>query len=104
MQLLSGDSRCLQRLAGTFGQVRLVWAIQCYAQEAVLPRIRDFEEWLSGQKDFPDAPVCAAYLSGDPEIVALADSLETLRAAWFPEEDTARAIKDLEGRLKGLIC
>jgi len=104
MHLLSGDSRRVKELAGTFGEVRLVWAIQCYSQEAVLPRMRDFEEWLGGQKDFPDAPVCAAYLSGDPEIVALADRLETLRAAWFPEEGTAKEIKDLEIRLKGLIC
>lgn len=98
------DLRRLAEVAEGFGMARLLWGLRSYAEEASLPNLRDFEDWLKQQKDLPDEVVCTAYLLGDPEITTLADRLETLRAAWFPSEETAREIQELEERLKGLMC
>ncbi len=77
---------------------KLVWAMQLYAKETVYPNLPDFEEWL-GRQELPEELVCAAYLSEEPEIVKLADQLETLQGAWFPSPDTEIEIEDIKRRL-----
>src|SRR3990167_320161 len=97
-----GDVRRINELAEADGENRMRYAIQQYAKEMPSPSVKDFESWLAGQ-ELPDEAVCAAYLTEDPEIVRMAEKLETLRGAWFPSAETEDEIHELESRLKGLL-
>ncbi len=77
---------------------QLVWGMQLYAKETLYPNLADFEDWL-GRQELPDEIVCAAYLSEEPEIIRLADHLETLQGAWFPDPDTQSLIEDVKRKL-----
>ena len=81
-----------------FSNHQFVWAMQLYAKETVYPNLPDFEDWMK-RETVPEELVCAAYLSEEPEIVKLADQLETLQGAWFPNPDTEMEIEDIKRRL-----
>ncbi|KKL28212.1 hypothetical protein LCGC14_2377410 [marine sediment metagenome] len=81
-----------------FSNHQLVWAMQLYAKETVYPNLPDFEDWMK-RETVPEELVCAAYLSEAPEIIKLADQLETLQGAWFPSPDTEMEIEEIKRRL-----
>ncbi len=81
---------------------QLVWGMQLYAKETNYPNLPDFEEWL-GRQELPEEIVCAAYLSEEPEIVKLADHLETLQGAWFPDPDTEIEIEEIKRRIWAVL-
>ena len=98
----TADLRRINERALEVGENRFRYAIREYSREMPSPSLKDFESWLVGQ-ELPDEVVCAAYLTEDPEIVRMAERLETLRGAWFPTPETVEEIGELERRLKGLL-
>jgi hypothetical protein len=98
----TSDLRRINELAEEHGENRARYGIREYARQMPSPSVRDFESWLAAQ-ELPDEVVCAAYLTEDPEIVKMAEKLETLRGAWFPTPDIADDIYELEKRLRGLL-
>lgn len=86
----------------TAAQVK--WAVVQYVQQTHMPSITDFLDYLdeSGES-LPDNLVCAAFLSGSPLVADMAEKLETLRSAWFPNANTEYEIAELEAQLKGAL-
>jgi len=93
------QAAALEELAKGLGQHVAAHALACYLAESAFPNVLDFLEWTKVMT-FPDDLVCAAYLDGDPSLVAMADDLETLRGAWFPDEADKERIALLEQRLR----
>lgn len=85
-----------------FPKHQLVWAMQRYAKETVYPNLPDFEEWMARQ-EFPEELVCAAYLTEEPEVMKLADNLETLLGAWFPGPEEEEQIEELRRRIGAAV-
>lgn len=98
------DQGRLQEMLKTWGESQLGWALRCFAADAGLPLLSDFQDWLRRNgEELPSELVCAAYLSNDPAIMDLASMLETLQAAWFPDPTTTERIEELEIALKELL-
>ena len=93
------QAAALEELAKSIGQHVAAHALACYLAESAFPNVYDFLEWAK-QQTFPDDLVCSAYLDGDPALVAMADDLETLRGAWFPDEGDKERLALLEQRLR----
>ncbi len=77
---------------------QLGWAMERYAKTTPYPNRRDFSDWL-GRQELPEEVVCAAYLSGEPALIRIADTIETLQGAWFPGPETEEEIQELRERL-----
>lgn len=91
----------LEGLANSIGQNVAAYALREYLAESAFPNVLDFLDWAGKVKEtLPDDLVCAAYLDGDPSLVAMADDLETLRGAWFPDEADKERQALLEQRLR----
>lgn len=88
----------LDDLEAKHGLHQLIWAMNGYAKTTPYPNLRDLADWI-GRQELPEEVVCAAYLSGEPSIVRLADELETMLGAWFPEADDEEEIQRLRERL-----
>lgn len=74
------------------------YAVRRYGKTTEYPNLRDLAEWIAAQ-GLPEELVCTAYLTEQPEIVAMADELETLLAAWFPTTDTDEQVEALRAKL-----
>ncbi len=85
-----------------FPDNQLVWAMGRYTKDTLYPNLADFEEWL-GKQELPEDLICAAYLTEEPEIVKLADDLETLLGAWFPGPEEEEQIEELRRRLGAVV-
>ncbi len=85
-----------------FPDNQLSWAMGRYTKDTLYPNLPDFEEWL-GKQELPEDLVCAAYLTEEPEIVKLADDLETLLGAWFPGTEEEEQIEELRRRLGAVL-
>ncbi len=77
---------------------QLVWAMNHYAKEMLYPNLPDFKEWL-GKQDLPEELICAGYLTEEPEIVKLADALNTLLGSWWPDPGTLEDVEELRRKL-----
>lgn len=79
-------------------QVKL--AMSRYIESAPFPFIRDFLDYLQGVRlALPSPGVSAALVSGEEALKEIADEIEILRGAWFPDEATKERIEALESRL-----
>jgi len=96
------DLNSLAILFENYGKHQAKWAIYCYSEETIYPTVPDITDWLSGQQ-LPAEVVCAAYLSEEPEVIRLADQLETLAGAWFPDEDSKGQEEELRRKLQKVL-
>lgn len=96
------DLNSLGILFESYGKHQAKWAIYCYSEETIYPSVFDITDWLAGQ-ELPEEVVCAAYLSEEPGIVRLADQLETLVGAWFPDEDSREQEEELRRKLRKVL-
>ena len=78
-------------------QVR--WILSKYHGVAPHPNVRDFIEWVDVD-ELPEPLVAEGLMSGNQELLDVADRLQTLQAAWYPTEDTKRQITELENVLR----
>jgi len=99
------DLNNLPILLESYGEYQAKWIICRYDLEDPLPTISKFSEWLSKNfsgdlpENLPEELSCAAYLTEEPEVIRLADQLETLEGAWFPDESTIEQVKELRRKL-----
>ena len=99
--LTRSQAAALEELAKSLGQHVAAYALREYLAESAFPNVLDFLDWAGKVKEtLPDDLVCAAYLDGDPSLVAMADDLETLRGAWFPDEQDKERIFAMEQKLR----
>ena len=99
--LTRSQAKNLEELSMSLGQQVAAYALREYLAESAFPNVLDFLDWAGKVKEtLPDDLVCSAYLDGDPSLVAMADDLETLRGAWFPDEQDKERLALLEQRLR----
>lgn len=98
----SRDINSLAILLEKYEKHQAKWAIRCYGEDTVYPNISDFADWLRGQQ-LPEEIICAAYLTEEPEVLRLADQLETLAGAWFPDDDSKEQEEELRRKLRKVL-
>lgn len=85
---------------------QMCWAIDTYMKDAVFPSVLEFEDdvqQMLNDGSMPDSLLAVGLTSDSPTAQALADELQTLRAAWFPTDETRTRVREIEGALKGLL-
>jgi len=88
-----------------FDNNQLRWLIRNYKGQAIFPSVVDFCEYAKSLiDDVPEELSCAAFLSGNGQLAALAYELETLCGAWSPDEWTENRIEELRSQLREVLA
>lgn len=83
-------------------QVRL--AMRRFLEQDPIARLGVFCSWLrEAAVDLPSHYAALAYLNGAEAVTRLADELETLRGAWFPNDAISGRIREIEEELKAVL-
>jgi hypothetical protein len=83
---------------------QLQWLIVEYMKTTAFPTAQDFCAYARETREsVPEDLVCGAHLSGHPQVIALADELETLRAAWFEDERAQARAENIARTLKEVL-
>jgi len=83
---------------------QLQWLITEYMKRTAFPTAQDLWDYVAEtQAAVPDDLVCGAHLSGHPQVIALADELETLDGAWFEDEAALERAANLKATLKEVL-
>lgn len=74
-----------------------------YKKDTFFPNIRMFISWVEQRLrnlDVPEDLSCRAYLSKNPTFIAMAEDLETLAGAWYPDKETNEHCDALRASLR----
>lgn len=98
-------SRESQRLESYgLSESQLIWSLRQYSEYNPYPSISDYCFYLEQQlPDMPQAISCAALLSGNKSLIALADELESLLGAWVPNAETEIRITEIRNKLSKIF-
>jgi len=63
-----------------------------------------FKEYLQGNLDgIPEDLVCGARLTHEPALLRLADELEELDGAWYPDDDVFERMHEIRDTLRSVL-
>ena len=77
-----------------------------YLDITAYPNFKDFDDYAKGRilmDDIPDHDSCLAYLTGNPLLEKLGNSLEALLGSWYPDQETEREIKAIRKEIRDLV-
>ncbi len=94
-------SEALERLQITEAQFR--WSMNFYLTETAYPHLGSFIEFveeLLKRGEIPESLICMAFLSDNSTLIQIAEDLNTLSGAWYPDEQTKQTLDELRASLQ----
>lgn len=99
------DSEEFFQINKRWSDEQIFWLQREYFKSAIYTSVKDFVSWAVAipEAAIPDTLLARAYNTDNPMVEEMADTVQELRSAWFPDLSTERRLEELEQALEAAL-